>query len=173
MGRLEVREAVKEYFAKANLQYVGTVHSARPEILQEQDYENSPIWGQIQLSENGSSAVLIVDIPSDTRQRRADTGRGAVNDTLICKVVIEVFLASLGGGAVAAQNDYDTVIDQMVDLIRADATLDAQGTIWSAGEYEAGIAHQQSEPFTDVDGLNVNIFGTVQFDAWQWISGPV
>jgi hypothetical protein len=86
---------------------------------------------------------------------------------------MEVFFASVGGDAIAAQEDYDAIVDQMITLIRADATLKAPASIWSAGEYEVGVEHQQSEPFTDSDGLTIFISGAVSFDAWQWIAGNV
>jgi hypothetical protein len=172
MSRVAVRTAIKEYFANADLQYVGMVHSARPEILNEQDYETNRLAEAVP-SANGSSAVLVVNIPSDDRKRRADTGRGAVNDSQVHKIVMEVFFASTGGDAVVAQNDYDTIIDGMVNLVRANAVMNAPGVIWSAGEYDAGIQHQQTAPFTDADGLVVFISGAVSFDAYEWIAGNV
>lgn len=172
MGRLTVREAIANYFATAELTFVGKVHPARPEIMDEADYESS-MFNEAVPSANGSSAVLVVNIPSDDRKRRADTGRGAVNDSNVHKIVMEVFFASLDGDAVEAQKDYDTVIDGMVDLIRADATMNAPGTVWSAGEYEAGVQHEQGEPFTGADGLTVFILGSVRFDAWEWLAGNV
>ncbi len=171
MGRGAVRAAVAEYFRLADLQYVGKVWQARPEILNEQDYETNRLAEAVP-SAHGSSAVLVVNIADDERRRRADTGRGAVNDTYIHNVAMEVFFASVGGAAVPAQEDYDTIIDGMVKLIRANATMNSAGTIWSAGEYESGIKHQQSAPFTDADGLTVFISGAVRFEAWEWISGP-
>lgn len=171
MGRVAVRNAVAEYFANANLQFVGKVYAARPEITNEQDYETNRL-GEAVPSANGSSAVLVVNDPSDTRQRRADTGRGAVNDTRIHKIAIEVFFASVGGQAIVAQEDYDTIIDAMVKLVRANATLNSPAAIWSAGEFEVGVHHQQAAPFTDADGLTVFISGAVYFDAWEWVAGP-
>lgn len=172
MGRQAVRTAVAEYFANANLEFVGKVYSARPEIATELDYETNRLNEAVP-SVNGSSTILVVNIPTDARTRRADTGRGAVNDTNIHKIEMELFFASTGGAAVAAQEDYDAIVDDMFDLIRANAVLGAPGTIWSAGEYEHGITHQQSAPFTDADGLVVFISGAVSFEAWEFISGPV
>ena len=171
MGRQSVRTAVASYFANAGIAYVGKVHSARPSILQEQDYETS-LFNEAVASENGSSAVLVVNIPSDTRERKADTGRGAVNDQATHKITMEVFFASTGGAAMLAQEDYDSIIDAMFTLIRKNATMNSSA-IWSAGEYAAGIGHQQGEPFTDADGTTVFIFGVVTFDAMEWIAGPV
>ena len=172
MGRAAVRSAVAAYFAAAGLEHVGTVYSARPEILPEEAYQQS-MFGQVASTAAGSNAVLVVDIPDDRRQRRAVTGRGAVNDSLICRVAVEVFFACVGGEGVPAQEDYDRIIDGMVALIRADATLGAPAVVLSAGEYEAGIAHEQGAPFTDEDGMVVFILGAVKFDAWSWVAGPV
>lgn len=171
MSRLAVRTAVKTFLEEADLQYVGKVHAARPQIVSEQDYERNRM-GEAIPSESGSSAVLVVGIPSDDRMRRADTGRGAVNDTQIHKIALEIFFASTGGKAVKAQEDYDVVVDGIVSLIRSNAILNAPGVIWSAGEYQAGIQHQQGLPYTD-GGLTVFIFGVVHFEAWEWIAGPV
>jgi hypothetical protein len=170
-GRLEVREAVSQFFAQAGLSYVGQVFPARPEVLTEQAYETNR-FGEAVASGNGSSAVLVVNLPQDDRQRRADTGRGAVNDQWTYKVALEVWFASTLGEAVRAQEDYDAVIDGIENLIRSNATL-ASDAIWSAGEYEAGISHTQGMPFTDSDGMTVMIHGVVRFDAMQWVAGPV
>ena len=172
MSRQAVRAAIGEYFAEANIPHVGKVFEARPEIVNEQDYETNRLEEAVS-TVAGSSAVLVVNIPSDNRRRRADTGRGAVNDSHVYKIVIEIFFASAGGVAVTAQTDYDAIVSAMFDLIRANATLNAPSTIWSAGEYEVGIEHVQSAPFNDADGLVVFISGEVSFDAWEWISGPV
>ena len=172
MGRLAVREAVAAYFANAGLNYVGKVHEARPEVIQEQDYESS-LFSEAVASSSGSSAVLVVNIPTDNRVRRADTGRGAVNDSHIYKVAMEIYFANTSGVAEQAQKDYDSIVDAMTNLVRADATLDNPEVIWSAGEYEIGIEHEQGMPFTDADGLTVFIYGVVSFDTYQWIAGNV
>ncbi len=171
MGRQVVRTAVAEYFANANLEFVGTVFPARPEVVNEQAYEENRLKEAVP-SVHGSSAILVVNIPTDDRQRRADTGRGAVNDSVIHRIAMEVFFASTAGEAIPAQEDYDAIIDDMFDLIRANATL-GSSSIWSAGEYEHGIKHQQGEPFTDADGTVVFISGVVLFDAYEWVAGPV
>lgn len=171
MGRAAVREAVAEFFSETGLPYVGLVHKARPEIITEVDYERNRMGEAVQ-SENGSSAVLVVGIPSDVRRRRADTGRGAVNDAWIHDVAVEVFFASSSGNGVKAQEDYDAVVDGIVEAVRSNATMNSTA-VWSAGEYEQGVEHQQAEPYTDADGMTVFIFGAVKFQAWEWVAGPV
>ena len=171
MGRVAVRAATAAYITNAALQYVGTVYPARPVILGERDYEQTLLGQAISLTSGGSSAVLVVNIPENSRQRRADTGRGAVNDTNIHQIALEVWFASVAGDGVVAQQDYDGIIDSIFVLIRADATMG--GLVWSSGEYAAGIHHQQSEPYTDADGLVVQIAGVVRFEVWEWVDGNV
>jgi hypothetical protein len=170
MSRRTVRTAVQEYFDEAALTHVGKVYAARPEIVNEQDYEENRLKEAVP-STHGSSAILVVNIPTDDRQRRADTGRGAVNDSVIHRIAMEVFFASTAGEAVPAQEDYDSIIDAIFGLIRGNATL-GSSVIWSAGEYEHGIKHQQGQPFTDADGTVIFISGAVLFDAYEWIAGP-
>ena len=172
MGRLEVRTAITEAFANADLQYVGKVHSARPEIIQEDDYERNRL-GEAVESGAGSSAVLVVNITADERRRRADTGRGAVNDTCIHHIAMEIFFASSGGDAVKAQEDYDTIVDGIIAFVRANPNMASPTVVWSAGEYDAGVQHQQGAPYTDADGLTVFIAGAVTYEAWEWIAGSV
>lgn len=172
MSRVAMRSAVAAYLENAELTYVGKVFAARPEILSEDAYETN-MFAEAAPSANGSSAVLVVNIPSDHRQRRADTGRGAVNDQWTFNVALEVFFASTAGEAVKAQEDYDVVIDGIVTLIRADANLGDPSVVWSAGEYDVGIQHFQGEPYTDADGLTVFISGEVTIQAMAWIAGQV
>jgi hypothetical protein len=172
MSRLSMREAITAFLQAANIEFVGIVYPARPEIVPEQAYEENRL-AEAAASEAGSSAVLVVNLTADNRQRRADSGRGAVNDSRIYKVLIELFFACTSGEAVKAQEDYDVIVDGIVNAIRSNATLGAPGTVWSAGEYTTGVDHQQGEPYTDSDGLVVFIPGHVSFESWEWIAGNV
>lgn len=178
MPRTQVRAAVTAYFTNANISFVGSVMSAR-NYINEQDYEQN-MMGQAVASSNGSACVLVVNILDDERMRRADTGRGAQNDTEVHTVFLELFFASTGGEPIAAQEDYDTIVDQIIQAIRNDPTLAAPTVVWSAGENPglsgapaSGVRHQQKEPYTSADGMTVCIPGIVQFEVWEWIAGPV
>jgi hypothetical protein len=171
-NRLALRTAIAEYFANGKLPYVGAVYAARPEVVPEAAYEENR-FGEITPSENGSGTVLVVNVPSDKRQRAADTGRGAVQDRHVYQIGLEVWFANVSGNGVSAQEDYDVVVSAITNLIRANATMNAPNAIWSAGEYEVGIEHEQREPTTNEDGTTVFVFGAVRFEAWQWIAGNV
>ncbi len=177
MGRVSVREAVAQALADAQIPNVGVVFPARPEIVQEEDYEvPNPLYtanrfAEAAASENGSSAVLVVNLVSDKRQRRTLAGRGG-NDTRIHQTVLEVWFACTSGEAIPAQVDYDGIIDSIVALIRDNPTLSAPQTVWQAGEFEAGVEHQQAMPYTDSDGMTILISGVLRFETYEWIAGP-
>ena len=171
MGRAQVRTAVTSYLQGASLSYVGTIYAARPVIVEESAYTQDMNGRAIAQSANGSSAVLVVNIPSDKRQRQADTGRGAVNDSEIHRMALEVWFASGSGDGVKAQEDYDAVIDSIVVALRANPVA-ADGTVvWSMGEFRAGVEHEQTQPYTSADGMTVLINGTIRFEAWEWLAG--
>jgi len=171
VGRLAVRNAVTKAVGTAAITYVGTVFPARPTIVQEQDYQQTMQGASVPSSPNGSNAVIVVNITSDKRTRDRLTGRGAVGDFNVHQMALEVWFASNKGTGTAAQKDYDAVIDGLFVFIRNHATMTDATVVWSAGEYRAGVAHEQSEAFTTATGLVVWIFGLVRFEAWETITG--
>lgn len=148
--------------------FLGTVYPARPTILDEDAYVQTLSGLAIEESANGSACVAVVNIPRDKRMRRADTGRGAVQDSNIHEIALELFFASSCGDAVLAQTDYDQVVDALIIAIRENPV---PGTVWSAGEFQAGVVHDQDSPYTNADGLTILISGVVRFEAWEWIAG--
>ena len=182
MSRVSAREGITAYFTNAasvgRLPYVGTIYSGRPVILDETAYTQTMVGQAVQQTANGSSAVLVVNLPKTSRQRRADTGRGAVNDTEIHDVEMEIFFASNPAASqtglaegLQAQLDFDGIADTLTDLIRSDPTMG--GSSWSAGEYEQGIDLQQSEAFLAPDGMTVCITALLRWQFWLWVAGDV
>lgn len=171
--RATVRAAIAAYLQAATLPSVGTVFTARPEVIDESDYENSIAGAVSQFvgSAGGSSAVLIVNIPDGKRTRKAMTGRTSVSDVYVHQVVLEVILANTTGDAGAAQDDHDTLVDALVVALRSDPLLGSPSIVWSAGEFSAGIQAQQSMPFTGADGLTVFIVGVVRLEVWEQLEG--
>jgi hypothetical protein len=165
MGRAQVRTIVTDYLTGAGLPYVGSVFSARTYVVDMTDYtkltESSP---------EGSDSVLMVNIPSDWRHRVQMTGRAYVNEPEIHPIAVEIFFGCSSGDPLAAQLDYDQIVDAMFVAIRGNPQL-GNVQIWSAGEFVAGVKHRQSEPFLD-GGMTVLINGVVEFEAWEWMAGP-
>jgi hypothetical protein len=88
MGRAAVRQAVASFIQGAGIPYVGTVYPARTYVVNMADY--TTLTGS---SPNGSDSIVMVNIPSDKRTRVADVGRGAVDDTNIHPIALEIFFA--------------------------------------------------------------------------------
>ena len=192
MGRATVRAAVTASLTNAAaagtnsptpVPYLGTVYPARPVIINDQDYYQSAMLGEASAiipSENGSAAVAVINIPTDGRFRKSDSGRGHVDDAWIHDIVLELFFASSGPGmpglgspqGVGAQQDYDAIVDAITIWVRANATMGQPTTVvWSAGEYAAGVKHTQSAAFTADESDTIFILGALRFEAWEWISG--
>ncbi len=172
MGRAAVRSAIQSCLQGAQIPYLGTVWPARPVITDEDSYTQTMSGQAIAESPSGSACIAVVNLPSDRRVRRADVGRGAVDDTNVHDVALELFFASSGGNAapqgIEAQQDYDSIVDALTVAIRANPTPEG---IWSVGEFTAGVTHEQSTPFQSEDGMTVLIAGLLRFEAWEWVSG--
>lgn len=171
MGRAAVRTAIQKFIQTAGITYVGTVYAARPTISQEQDYAQTMNGKAVPGSANGSNCVIVVNITDDIRTRVADQGRGAVNDTDVHDVALELWFASTGGTAIKAQQDYDSIVDGLVKTIRDNALLGTSTAIWSAGEFKFGVRHSQGEAYSTEDGLVVSIDGVIRFEAWGYEAG--
>jgi hypothetical protein len=173
MGRAAVRAAIQAALTKAGvagtIPHLGTVYAARAYIAGT-DFEFNQARASI-VSPQGSSCVAVVNIPSNKRERRALVGRSAVNDTNIHHVQVELYFANISGTPVVAQQEYDQVVDGMFVEIRNNPNLSATTTVWSAGEYTAGVTHTQSAPDVAADGMTVFIYGVVSFEAWEWVAG--
>lgn len=170
MGQGSVRAAITTTLTNAQFPYVGTVFPTRA-YINEEDYEVNATKFYTQ-SINQSGCVIVVNLAGpDRRNRLSLTGRGYVNDFNIHPIALELFFASRSGDPIAAQTDYDTIVDSIVPYIRNNPTLSAPSIIWSAGEYQAGVEHEQSSPFTLEDGMTVFINGVIRFEAWEQVVG--
>jgi hypothetical protein len=171
MGRVAIRVAIAEQMEALGVPYLGTVFPARPVIIQEEDYVETMNGMAVATSDSGSCCVLVVNMPDDDRMRRTDTGRGHVDDTNIHQIVLELFFASTGGDAIAAQLDYDGIVDALIVAIRNNPTPGGASVVWSAAEYKTGVKHRQATPYSPDQGLTILINGTIRYDAWEWIAG--
>ena len=170
MGQGTVRAAIQQAVQDAQLPLVGTVYAGRA-YIDEQDYEQNAARFYVQ-NDFGSACVVVVNLPgTDRRNRLTLTGRQSVNDFNIHPVVLELFFASRSGDPLQAQLDYDVVVDALVPFIRNNPTMSAPEVVWSAGEYQYGVQHDQSSPFTLPDGMTVFINGIVRFEAWEQVVG--
>jgi hypothetical protein len=173
MGRAAVRQVLTQYLTDAKIPFVGKVYSARPFIVDEDDYEVSIAAGTTELVGNttGTGAVLICHLPDSNRERVTMTGRKFVDDKTIHDVVLELLFANNGGDAVVAQDDHDTICDAITVALRADPLLGNPQVVWSSGEFRP-IKVEQHEPYCTSESTTVFIPTTLTFQVWEWIAGP-
>ncbi|MDE2096458.1 MAG: hypothetical protein KGL39_04370 [Patescibacteria group bacterium] len=153
------------------MNYLGTVYPSRPTILQEEDYVQEMNGTAVAASANGSACVAVVNLYSDERTRITDTGRGFVNDFDKHLVDLELFFACTSGDALAAMDDYDSIVDALVVGIRANPVPGPTGVIWSIGEFDYGVRHEADEPYSPDAGLTILINGKISFEAWEQLAG--
>jgi hypothetical protein len=171
MGRVAVRSAITSTIQDAAIEYVGSVFPARPVIIEEEQYLITMSGYAVAASEGGSSCVMVVNMPEDARKPFALVGRPNVMDFDKHQIVIELYFANTAGEGITAQQDYDAIVDALVILIRANPTMSAPASVWSAGEYSSGVTHTHEAPYSDEDGQTVFINGVVRFEAWEQLAG--
>jgi len=162
-SRGAIRGAIAAYFSPTNLSAVSTTFRARPKIIPAQAYG---------LAEGGGSgAVLIVHMTKDPELRRATGGLTSGEKYTRHAIALEIRFQSTKDDAMSAQDDYDTLVQSLFDLIHQDRTLGtgggATGAVWQAGEGPAGIDHQQSEPVLTKQVTRIS--GVFKFEAWEWV----
>ena len=171
MGRKSVRLAIQNQIQEALIPYVGTVFPARPNIVQEQEYTQTLNGMAISESDSGSSCVIVVNMPDDHRQMEAIAGRGFVNDLATHHIALEIWFANTGGDAIAAQLDYDDIIDGLFTLIRNNPTPGGSAVVWSQGEFKVGVDHVQGQPYNPDEGGTILINSKITYDALEWLAG--
>lgn len=174
MGRAAVRAAVVQTISNGNVPYLGTVFAARPVYATEDAYTENLQGQAITESVNGSACVIVVNILSDDRHRIALTGRGAVDDFNTHLVELELFFACQGQNnptgtdpGVAAQQDYDAIVDALTALVRGNPTMGNASSVWSAGEFRYGVKHRQSVAFAPEESTSILINGVLSFQALE------
>ena len=171
MGQGSTRIAITNALTEAQFPLVGAVHRGRT-YINETDFEQNAA-GYFTESIEGGGCVIVVNLPGpDRRYRIALTGRASVDDMNIHNVILELFYANTSGDPLVTQDEYDSVVDAIVPFIRNNPTMSAPATVWSAGEFKAGVVHSQSSPYTSDDGTTVFISGTIKFESWEQIVGP-
>lgn len=166
-----VRLAYQDYLQNYGVPYLGTVFAARPVIAEEAAYVQTLGGMAIEASDNGSCALLVVNITDEHRVSEAITGDLSVNDSIAYHMLLEVFFASTAGDAIGAQLDYDDVVGTLEVAIRANPTPGGADVVWSGAQFETGVDHHQDEPYSTDEGLTVLINGRINFDAYSWLAG--
>lgn len=166
-----VRLAYQDYLQNYGVPYLGTVFAARPVIAEEEAYTQTMLGMAVESSDNGSCALLVVNITDEHRVSEAIAGETSLQDSIAYHMLLELAFASTSGDAIGAQLDYDDVVSTLFVAIRANPTPGGANVVWSAAQFETGLDHHQDVPFSTDEGLTTLIFGRINFDAYSWLAG--
>lgn len=156
MSRATVRAAVQAYFEPPAVTGLNKLFSALPKRIEGTWFRYGKPAGTL------SGCVGVVHIVGESEERIAIGGEHSGKKWVHYEVQLQVFQHSLQRHAEDAMNDFDTVMDNIKALLRADRRLDDYPVIFEAGEkYLEG---EYGEPKVLADG-STEIWGAVRFEV--------
>jgi hypothetical protein len=162
MSRATIRNAVATYFAAPAVTGLNKVFTAHPKRIEASWYRYGQPAGTY------SGGVAIVAILSETEERRGIGGATSGKKWVHYEVQLEVFMHSIQRHSETAMADFDTLMDNIKDKLRADRYLNAYpSVVFEAGEmYLDGV---YGEPRVLQDG-STEIWGAIRFEVSEFIN---
>jgi hypothetical protein len=161
MSRQTVRSAVVNYFAPPRVNGLNKVFSSMPKRIEGGWFR----YGQPAGTPSG--AVAIVQIVSESEERIAIGGEHDGKKWVHYDVQLELYQHSVRAHSEDAMADFDVLVDNVKDALRADRRLSDYPVIFEAGEkYLLG---EYGEPKVLGDG-STEIWGAVRFEVSEVIS---
>lgn len=167
MSRKVVRENVRNWIAQAQITTLNQVFSSFPKRI---NFQENSFPGQ------NSRAAAVVFIESENESRIAIGGVGALPEgvgygwkRVDYQVALQIFHHSLQREAQDAMDDFDQLIDDVKDVLRAGQhTLgnDDPNEIWQAAEPSIDV--QYGEPITNEGGAT-ETWAAIRFTVTQMI----
>lgn len=166
MSRSTVRHAAATWLAGANIAGVGTVFPSPPKVARSSDaLANVPAG-------TPSGSVLFVEI-TETREIRAALGGATAGKKLVTHMVrLHLLFRSRQPKAEAAMDDHDTLVEAILQRLRADRTWGTETSstpILQAGEGDAGITVATGMPKDAGTGTTL-IWTAIDLDAVEYIT---
>jgi hypothetical protein len=146
MSRRVVREAVANWISSAQITTLNQVFTSFPKRI---NFQVNAFPGQ----NSRAAAVVFIENESESRIAMAQGGYGKGWKRVDYAIALQVFHHSLQRNAQDAMDDFDCLIDNIKDRLRAGQhTLGVENPnlIWQAAE--PGIDVQYGEPLTNDSG---------------------
>jgi hypothetical protein len=158
MSRQEVRNAVGNWIAQANITNLNQIFTAFPKRI---NFQQNSAPGQL------TRAAGVVYINSEIESRIAVGGANSGWKRIDYEVEFQIYCHSMQNYAQDAMTDFDVIIDAVKDQLRSGGHrlgLSDGTTIWQAAE--PGISVNYGEPLTN-DGGAVEIWAAIVFTVTQ------
>jgi len=167
MSRKTMRHMVHDYVAAANISGIGAVFPSPPKISSSLDaLANVPAG-------TPSGAVVYVEVFKSTETRLAFGGPTAGKKKITHDLRLHVLVRSTQLAAEDAMDDHDTIVEALLELLRADRTLGTTSSspapIFQNGEGTAGIVTDTGLPFTSGAGTT-NVWTSIETQAVEIIT---
>ena len=156
MSRATVRAAVAAYFAPPVVTGLNKVFSAAPKRIEGTWFRYGQPAG------TWSGAVGVIGIVSESEERIAIGGDVSGKKWVHYEVEMQLFQHSVRTHSEDAMADFDAMVDNFKDELRAGRRLNSYPIIFEAGERE--LVGEYGEPKVLADGAT-EIWGAVRFEV--------
>ena len=158
MSRSEVRRAVGDWIAGANIPHLNQIFYSFPKRI---NFQANSTAGEL------TRAAGVVFIASESEQRIAVGGAYSGWKRIDYQVDFQVYTHSMQNYSQDAMDDFDAIIDAIKDRLRAGGHrlgLTDGDVIWQAAEPEISVSY--GEPKTN-DGGAIEIWAAIEFTVTQ------
>ncbi len=162
VSRSSIRHTVATYLGTPALPGVGTVFPSPPKISTAGDaFEGLPAG-------TPTGSVIYVEVLQVSEVREAVGGPTAGAKLVTYDVRVHLLARSSQAKAEDAMDDHDSIVEAILQRLRADRTLGSAGAILQAGEGTAGITTQTGMPKAMGSGIT-HVWSLIDFQAQEWL----
>lgn len=160
MSRAEVRAAVGNWIAAANIPHLNQIYTSHPKRI---NFQNNSTAGEM------TRAAGLVFIANEVESRIANGGADDGWKRVDYQVQFQIFTHSVEQYSQDAMDAFDAIVDAVKAQLRAGGhrlNLESGDVIWQAAE--PGIDVTYGEPITN-DGGATEIWAALEFTVTQMI----
>jgi hypothetical protein len=159
VGRTQLRSTLATYLTTANISTLNQIFTSFPKRI---NYQVNAAAGQI------SRSALVIFIASERETRLAIGGATNGWKRVDFQIVLQLFHHSLQNNAEDAMADFDTLIDNIKNTLRASHNFGdtTQVNVWQGAEPVIDCIY--GEPVTSDNGAT-ETFAEIRFDVTQMI----
>jgi hypothetical protein len=159
-ARSDARAALVDWLVDANIPGVDKIYPTYPRR-----------WDFTTYGSGDHRCQISVDFEADGELRMALGGENSGKKRIDYLVCLDIFHRSVSIDTAVSMEDFDRVIDELKERLRADRRLGStEAIVWQAGEGGYGIQTEYEKPDTHVGGEPTENRAKMRFEITQWIT---
>jgi hypothetical protein len=159
-ARSDARAALVDWLVAADIVGVDKVHPTYPRR-----------WDFTIYGAGDHRCQISVDFEADGELRMAIGGESSGKKRIDYLVCLDIFHRSAAIDTSVSMEDFDRIIDELKERLRADRRLGStEDIVWQAGEGGYGIQTEYESPTTHVGGEPTENRAKMRFEITQWIT---